>query len=167
MTQGAEESVNPRLIFVCDDLAKLPRFPLPAGYRLKWHSPGDEHHWLRIHELADRFTNIRPGLFRDRFGDDDALLARRQVYALDAAGTPVGTVTAWQGEFRGETIGRVHWLAVVPGHQGRGLGRALISVCCDCLMRDGFRRAYLVTGAARTDALRLYSSMGWLVTSPG
>jgi ribosomal protein S18 acetylase RimI-like enzyme len=73
----------------------------------------------------------------------------------------VGTVTAWEGSFEGERMGRVHWLAVVPEEQGKGLGALLLSVACERLRLLGFERAYLVTSPLRTAAIRLYKRFGF------
>jgi len=153
---------NPRVVMI---RARLDDFPLvrpPTGFTLRGYEPGDEAHWLRIHRAADRFSVITPTLFREQFGEDCALLAQRQWYALSPEGEVVGTGTAWFNDrFEGGRWGRVHWLAVLPGFQGRGLGRALLSAVGQRLRELGHTRAYLTTGAARLPAIALYLSFGF------
>ena len=57
--------------------------------------------------------------------------------------------------------GRVHWMAIRPEFQGRGLGRALLTVICRRLRELGHERAYLHTSAARLAAIRLYLGFGF------
>jgi GNAT superfamily N-acetyltransferase len=143
-------------------LDDIPEFPMPTGYSYRCYRPGDEEHWFRIHLAADRFNTITPELFRERFGSDTSLLAQRQLYLLDASGFHIGTGTAWFPHgFRHARTGRVHWLAVVPEQQGRGLGKALMTVLCRRLRELGHDRAYLFTLSARVAAIRLYLGFGF------
>lgn len=155
-----------RLYMVRESLESLPDLAAPANYSLQWYQPGDEAKWLRIHEKADPLTKLTPGFFRKQFPLQDNLLSLVQVYLIDHEGDAVGTVTAWEGEFQGRRTGRVHWLAVVPEQQGKGLGAFLLRVACERLRTLGFRRAYLVTSPAREAAVRLYKRLGFVEASP-
>jgi GNAT superfamily N-acetyltransferase len=55
----------------------------------------------------------------------------------------------------------VHWLAVLPAFQGRGLGKALMTVVCQRLRDLGHQRACLSTLIARGAALELYRQFGF------
>ncbi len=51
-------------------------------------------------------------------------------------------------------------LFVRPGHEARGIGRALFSVACDALIRAGCRTLTLSTDPD-TRAARFYRAAGW------
>ena len=51
-------------------------------------------------------------------------------------------------------------LFVRPGHEGRGIGRALFAAACDALLAAGFRRLSLSTDP-ETRAARFYRAAGW------
>lgn len=116
------------------------------------------------------------------------LLRERQCFVLDAGGKAIGTGTAWFGgplaqavgndhprlaparspmhgeserNFTGGRWGRVHWMAMLPEFQGRGLGKALMTTICRRLRDLGHERAYLHTSAARRPAIRLYLNFGF------
>ena len=158
-----------RLLMIKDDLERIPVFDVPPGYCMRWYQPGDEESWLRIHLLADREAKITPDLFTRTFGADPAVLAARQCYLLDQQAEPIGTATAWfDDHFEGPGFGRVHYVAMVPEYQGRGLSKPLMTVICRRLHEFGHQRAYLATSNSRPAAIQLYRQFGfrpWIRTN--
>ena len=172
-----------RVVMTRPTLAGVARHALPPGYALTPYVPGDERHWVAIHERADRYNTAFDERFRRSFGEaggrmDAGALAARQVYlrhlARDAspdaspdaaAGTPVGTATAWYDaadqDADGTPVGRVHWVALVPEHQGRGLAKPLLAWVLARLAALGHRRAVLDTSTARVVAINLYRQFGF------
>lgn len=159
---------NLPLTMVRGNLEGIPNYRLPAGYSLRGYRPGDEEHWRQIHLLADRYSIITPDLFTLEFGREGSVLAERQFYLLDLQQAVIGTATAWYDhDFHGQDYGRVHWVAIVPQHQGRGLARPLMAAVC-CRLRDlGHERAYLRTSSARLPAIRLYLRFGFIPSLDG
>src|SRR6266404_4409495 len=130
----ADLTENMRVKMVRKDLENIPQFTLPPGYSFRAYRQGDEEHWLRIQLAADRFNTITPTWFDQEFGADRGPLANRQFYVLNPQGTPIGTGTAWlSDDLPVPWPGRVHWLAIVPEYQGRGLGKALLTLICNLL----------------------------------
>ncbi|MBI3852120.1 MAG: GNAT family N-acetyltransferase [Verrucomicrobia bacterium] len=143
-------------------LDNVPEFALPDGFSLRRYQAGDEAHWLRIHAVADRYNEITQALFRQEFGSDEKLLRERQFYLLDPHGEVIGTGAAWfKDGFEGLQWGRVHWVAIVPEYQGRGLAKPLLTAICRRLRELGHGRAYLSTSTARAAAIRLYLRFGF------
>ena len=145
------------------DLAGLPRHALPEGFAIRPYAPGDELAWVRIQSAADAYNVIVASLFRAQFGDDTLELARRLFMLEDAAGRAIGTAAAWfGGARRGPEAGRVHWVAIHPAHQGRGLAKPLMSRVCLALRDLGHESAFLTTSTARVPAIALYLSFGFV-----
>ena len=115
---------NVSVAMVRPTLNGVPDFALPEPYRWRWYEPGDEVHWLAIHAVADRFNRLMEETFWRDFGRETAVLAQRQLYLLDGDGQPVGTASAWWDD---ATTGRVHWVAIHPDHQGKGLAKPLLT----------------------------------------
>lgn len=154
---------NAPVTMVRGNLKGIPGYSLPAGYSLRSYQPGDEQLWVEIQHLADHYNTITPDLFRREFGTDGSTLAARQFYLLDAGQRAIGTATAWYDDsFRGLVYGRVHWVAIVPEQQGRGLAKPLMTAVCRRLRGLGHTRAYLSTSTARIPAIRLYLQFGFL-----
>jgi GNAT superfamily N-acetyltransferase len=151
-----------RLLMIKEDLGRIPGFDLPPGFCLRWYQPGDEQAWLRIHLLADQETKVTPDLFTRTFGFDPAVLAVRQCYLLSPQAEPIGTATAWfDDHFEGPGFGRVHYVALAPEYQGRGLSKPLMTVICRRLSELGHPRAYLATSNTRPAAIQLYRRFGF------
>jgi GNAT superfamily N-acetyltransferase len=74
----------------------------------------------------------------------------------------VGTITAWRNaDYRSAAYGRVHWVAIVPAFQGRGLARPLLAACLRRLSELGYGGAYLTTSPPRLAAINLYLRFGF------
>jgi ribosomal protein S18 acetylase RimI-like enzyme len=145
------------------DLEDLPVVPLPAGFQLRGYQEGDQEIWRQIHLAADRFNEIPPSLFAQQFGSEATMLNQRQLYLLEESGQVIGTGTAWFNDnFQGQRFGRIHWVALLPERQGRGLAKPLMSALCRRLRELGHTRAYLSTSSARVPAIRLYRQFGFI-----
>jgi GNAT superfamily N-acetyltransferase len=145
------------------DLENVPPVSVPDGFALKWYVPGDEKDWLRIHRDAEKFLQVTEETFRTEFGNDAALPAQRQCYLADNCGKAVGTASAWfTDDCNGERYGRVHWIAVLPGYQGRRLSLPLLSAVCLRLRELGHGNAWLETSTARISAINLYLKFGFV-----
>jgi GNAT superfamily N-acetyltransferase len=145
-----------------DSLDELPHWPLPAEFSAQWYRPGDEQKWVDIHLLAERHVEISPQVYRHEFGTDAHPLAQRQLFLYDDCRTPVATATAWwDDDYFGHRCGRVHWVAVVPEHRGRGLAKPLLSLVLERLRHLGHKLAYLRTSTARVSAINLYLKCGF------
>jgi len=152
-----------RILMVRHSLDSSPVLPIPEDFTLRWYEPGYEEHWLSIHLAAEKEIPITPELFTRRFGSDPAALAARQCYLFSSDGTPVGTVTGWlDPEFEGAPHSRVHFLAVAPAWQGKGLAKVLMSSILQRLKQLGPPRAYLATSSTRIRAIRLYLQFGFV-----
>jgi GNAT superfamily N-acetyltransferase len=150
---------NISVAMVRPTLDGVPDFSLPEPYHWRWYEPGDEGHWLAIHAAADRFNQLTEMEFWQDFGRETTVLSQRQLYLLDGNGEPVGTASAW---FDDAINGRVHWVAIHPAHQGKGLAKPLLSTVCQRLHQLGHQTAHLGTSTGRIAALNLYLSFGFV-----
>ena len=144
-----------------DSLDDIPICALPAGYSIRWYRPGDEDVWLRIQSLADKYNEVTPELFRNEFGTDVKILSQRQCFLRQGTSDAIGTASAWFGDHDGQCLGKVHWVAIVPEHQGKGLAEPLLAATCDRLRSLGHSRAYLTTQTCRIAAINLYAKFGF------
>jgi GNAT superfamily N-acetyltransferase len=151
---------NQEVVMVADQLSRVPN-EVPQAYSIRPFADGDVAAWTAIQAAADRYNVITSDLFQAAFGISSDVHAKRILIACDSAGSPVGTAAAWMGDGGYAEIGRLHWVAVVPEHEGRGLGRALVMHAIARLSHLGHSSAYLTTSAARLRAIHLYDRCGF------
>jgi GNAT superfamily N-acetyltransferase len=152
-----------RLRMECHDLNAVPRHTLPPPFSLRRFRPGDIDTWFHIESAAERYQPITRALFEHQFGTDPDLLAQRQFYLCDPHGHAIGTATAWfDTSDPARNWGRVHWVAILPTWQGRGLSKPLLAAVCERLRQLGHVRAYLMTETVRTTAISLYRQFGFV-----
>ena len=151
----AEEAVPVSMTLA--SLDRIPEHLLPAGFSFRMFRPGDEQTWTDIWVKAEKYLKITPATFAAEFGTDVQLLAQRQFFLLDTGGQPIGTATAWlTDKGYAPDAARVHWVAVVPEMQGRGLSRPLLAAVLKRMKELGYRSSFLGTHSLRTAALKLY-----------
>ena len=110
-----------------------------------------------------RIFDIRHGVRENRLTDPSLVTeANAERFIAD------GALWVWQeadGLVAGFSGGDTHdgsiWaLFVAPGHEGKGIGRALLIQACDALREAGHRAAWLATEPG-TRAERHYRAAGW------
>ena len=146
-----------------DSLDNIPDYPFPSGYSARWYRPGDERLWVDVQSRAEKYIEITPELFVGQFGSNPQPLAERQCFLCDARGEAIGTATAWFDEdYCGQPCGQLHWVAIVPEAQGRGLAKPLLSIVLNRMAELGHTRCYLGTSTARIPAINLYCKFGFV-----
>ena len=146
----------------------VPLRPLPEGYRFAMYAAGDERDWARIETSVAEFDSETQALeyFSKEFLPHPNELPRRCTFIETDGGEKVATATAWFGENFGARVPLVHWVAVTPGHQGKGLGKPLVSNLIN-LMREleGDTDFYLHTQTWSHKALFIYEWAGFRMVS--
>ena len=76
-------------------------------------------------------------------------------------GHEIGTATAWWNQnWRGDRWGQVHWVAIHPDFQGKGLCKPLMTIVMNRIRRSD-KKCYLRTSVARRAALKVYLDFGF------
>jgi GNAT superfamily N-acetyltransferase len=150
-------------------LDALPPHASGSASTIRGCQSGDEIAWRRIQTEADRYNTITSSLFTDQFDTNTSEHSRRILFAVSPNGEAVSTSAAWWGSSPSDIWGRVHWVAVLPEWQRRGIGRGLLVATCHRLKELGHKKAFLTTSPVRLEALHLYVSLGFFprITGPG
>jgi len=138
----------------------------PAGYRIRSYRLGDAPRWLELVRAAEPFFVIHDDLFEKQFGTERNALWDRMFFVettTDNGCVPVGTVTAWwQSNWRERgDWGQIHWVAVHPAHQGRGLAKPMMTQALQRLAQS-HDRAMLGTSTGRIWAIKVYLDYGFV-----
>lgn len=148
----------------------LPAFAVPAGYSLRMYENGDEAHWARIETavLEFRTQDDAATYFAGTFLPHRSELPKRCVFAVDEKGVPVATASAWWAGVGEERLAMLHWVAVHPAHQGKGLGKAVTGKALSLFRYcENGRDIYLHTQTWSHVAVRMYFSLGFRMLRTG
>ena len=135
---------------------------LPDGYSIRTFVPGDERYWVDIEMRAGEFSTPERGhLAFDRdFRPAYDRLESQMFFLVHKTDGPIGTATAWQGNQFGHEIGQLHWVAIVPEHQGKGLAKSLLAVVMRRIAKD-HAEVYLTTQTSSWRAVGMYRAFGF------
>lgn len=151
------------VIMVCDCPANISA-PLPKGYAFTLFHPGMEQDWCRIQCSVEHLADMDAALkaFNSEFAPQPQLLCRRMLFVCDEANRAVATACLWKGRDLGRPMERVHWVATIPGSQGKGLAKALIGKLMDIYCTENCTNGiYLTTQTYSYKAIGLYRKFGF------
>ncbi len=134
---------------------------LPEGYALRTWRDGDEEPWAQIRAAVFGGTP-RPEFWRATFGSRPDFDPNGWFICMHRD-EPVGIAAAVLTRYPdGRIMGCcIEWVAVLPAHRGKGLGRALITACLNYAAEFRPYPMVLVTELWRKEAVNLYRSVGF------
>ncbi|HNS49089.1 MAG TPA: GNAT family N-acetyltransferase [bacterium] len=137
----------------------------PDRYRLRSYRPGDEAGYVELMRSAgfqdwDRAAEV----LRRAIPEGLLFLVERRTGRL------VGTAACLHAPLPGQPgRGELGWVAVDPGHTGRGLGRLVCAAALRRFLKSGYRNLQLYTDDFRLPAVKIYLGLGFvpLLDGPG
>lgn len=152
-----------RLTMVNENLRNCPIAPLPPGFRFRYFTDDDEEAWIKILTQAGEFPTVAMAQerFQNEFSSSFQRLQERAFFVETEQGKPVGTAMGWYNPaFRDGNYGRLHWVAIMPPYQGKGLARPLVTKALQ-IMKKEHTKAYLTTRPRSYKGIRLYLDYGF------
>lgn len=142
-------------------LSNIPSYPLPVPYKIRSFKENEER-WADILTKAGEFDSVEAGLdrFRQEFAPYPDDVRQRMFFIEDKNGQAIGTASAWYGELNGEEMGRIHWVGIVPEHQGKKLAKPLLTFLLQQLA-SWHGKAYLKTQTTNLKAINAYLNLGF------
>lgn len=153
-------------VMYLNTLDNVPHLRLPRGYGIRKFHPHrrDDKTWARIEVAAGGFPDMQSALerYQQWTSEIPGGMHTRCFFLVDTTTQEaIGTVTAWRGREEMEDLGRIHWVAIVPEHQGKGLAKPLVAHALRHLQREGVPGVYLKTDSSKPRALSVYSQLGF------
>jgi len=113
---GVGEIEHIQFVMFRPHLNDLPPIELPEGFLIRTFREGDIANWSRIETSVDEFPAVERAerYFEGEFGPQMVLMSDRSFMLETLAGEAIGTTTAWMGTFRGEPMGKIHWVRLIP-----------------------------------------------------
>jgi GNAT superfamily N-acetyltransferase len=150
-----------QVYMIRDHLDEVPQVPFPEGFSIRPMRTGEGGLWEDIWRDAQAYQPFGPRLFEGQFSADPQATRYRSYMIVDAKDVAVGTISAWYDRnYHGQEVGVIHWVAVRPAYQGRGLGKAGMSYALHQLAR-WHTRAMLNTQTKRLAAIKVYLDFGF------
>lgn len=144
--------------------AAIEEMGLPEGFEFIPYEKGDETDWAEIEASVLEFDSKKEalGYFKERYMDDIRELERRCMFVKDKSGMKVATLTAWWDYSEQRRDPWLHWFAVKPEFQGKGIGGALLSRVMKLTVdMEGDVDVYLKTQTWSHRAIKLYLRQGF------
>lgn len=149
----------------------LPTATLPTGYRFTAFIEGDELIWSEIETMVGEFDTITDALeyfeqeYMERHLDE---VKRRTLFIQSPDGRKVATVTTWWDKRGLDRVASLHWVALKPEFQGRGIGKALIFEGVKRILElEGDVDIYLHTQTWSYRAIGIYLQAGFRFVTKG
>ena len=139
---------------------------LPPGYNFRSFLIGDEIYWAEIETSVGEFANEKESAeyFVKNYQSHTQEVYKR-VYFLQDGEKKIGTISAWWNFTGTRKDPSIHWVAIKPEYQGRGLGRPLINYGIKkCIEIDGNKDIFIHTQTWSYKAIYLYMTEGFRIT---
>jgi len=149
-------------------LRDIPYIPFPDGFGIRPMRTDEGALWLDIERDAEDWLKMEDDAFVSEYGHNQHAVQWRSFIATGPKGIGVGIISSWLYTFHGQKYGLIHWVAVRPAYQGKGLGKAMVSFALHKLAQ-WHDKALLGTQTARIPAIKLYLDFGFVpyLKSPG
>jgi GNAT superfamily N-acetyltransferase len=166
-----------RIVMQRDPGTPLPSHGLPEGFSFVFYQ-NDTHRceraWAEIEASVGEFTSEMDALLYFQamfspFAEEGKRFIpepqRRMVFVVAPDGAYIGTATAWWGYVDGKRRPQLHWVAVKPGYQGLGIGKALVAYVVSLMLNiDGDNTFYLGTQTWSHTAVFIYEWAGFYIS---
>jgi GNAT superfamily N-acetyltransferase len=146
------------------DTAAFPQYALPEGYAFRLFEPGMEEEFAQLQYLVGGSNSIESAreIFIREFSGELDVLRSRMLYVTAPGGECAGTACLWYGDHLGKNRPRVHWVAVHPSHQNKGLCKALLTRLFELYNTLGLEHSvYLTTQTWSYKAISVYIEYGF------
>lgn len=169
------------------DTKCYPKYELPKGYHFSKYKQGFEEEWAKLQFEVEETDTLEEAkiAFNSEFLHGESMnwinrttnhpdfnniessrffikLCERMVFIVDNKDKVVGTGCVWGGKMFGEEFQRLHWIAVSPEHQGKGIAKALVSKLLDIYNELGYNGyIHLTSQTWSYKALNIYMEFGF------
>jgi ribosomal protein S18 acetylase RimI-like enzyme len=162
-----EEIPDKNLFMMCTTLNKPAANELPPGYYFRLCRKDELDIWKAMQfdtvELAQEYYDFMTDYFNKVYLTENDLFFDRCVFVCDEHDDPIGTCFLWKSYSQ---IWTLHWLKVLSPHEGKGIGRALISYVMESLPEKEYP-VFLHTHPSSYRAIKLYADLGFeIITDP-
>lgn len=155
------EIPDKNLFMMCKSLNKDALSKLSPEFHIRLCRKDELEIWKAIHfddkKMAEQYYDFMTKYFLDVYSINEDLFYKKCLFVCDKNDVPIGTCFTWKAY---EKITTLHWYKVVKSHEGKGIGRALLSIVMNDLKESDFP-VFLHTQPASYRAVKLYTDFGF------
>lgn len=152
--------MSENIFMMCQQLNQQAFTTLPLGFTVRTLRRDELAFWKAM-PFDDDYTADHAAymdeFFRSTYAAQEATFFARVLVVCDPNDQIVGTCFLWQAYGLFNTV---HWFKVVKGYEGRGIGRALLSLLFQDVT-DADLPIYLHTQPESFRAIKLYADFGF------
>ena len=160
-----EQITDKNLFMMCRKLDNEATTELPEGFYVRYCKKNELDTWKAMHfdmpELATEYYDFMTEYFNDVYLPKGDLFYRSCIFVCNRDDKPVGTCFLWKAYNK---IWTLHWFKVLKEYEGKGIGRALLSIVMESLPEDDYP-VFLHTHPSSYRAIKLYSDFGFCLLS--
>ena len=149
------------LFMMCRELNRTAMRELPAGYHVRNCRKDELDIWMNFPfddpAEALQYRGFMTNFFQDVYGSKEDSFYAKCLFVCDTHDRPVATCFAWKAYDRITTI---QWFKVLKEYEGRGIGRALLSIVMQGVSPDDYP-VFLHTQPSSFRAIKLYADFGF------
>ena len=153
------------LFMMCGALEQSALSELPNGYQLRRCRRDELELWQAFPfddpATAEEYRPYMMDYFTRVYASKADLFFQKCLFVCNEDDTPIATAFIWKAH---DLFQSVHWFKVIKAYEGRGIGRALLSVILRDLHADDYP-VYLHTQPGSFRAIKLYSDFGFKLLS--
>jgi GNAT superfamily N-acetyltransferase len=160
-----EEIPDKNIFMMCEELNHNSLSKLPSSYSIRSCRPDELDIWKMMPfdhiSLAKEYEGFMSDYFITTYGRKEDLFFDKTLFVCDHQDKPIATCLMWKAYDEFNTI---QWFKVLKEHEGKGIGRALLSIVMRKLEIFDYP-IYLHTQPSSFRAIKLYSDLGFSLLS--
>lgn len=160
---GLIELPNPNIFMLCEHANKSAFSDMPHGFSTRVCRQNELSLWKRIQfddeDMAVEYAGFMDDYFNLVYAPKGSLFFEQCLFVVNEHDEPIGTGFSWKSY---DAITTIAWFKVVKAYEGRGIGRALLTVIMRTLSPCDYP-VLLHTQPSSDRAIKLYTDFGFKI----
>lgn len=162
-----EEIPDYNIFMMCERLNQQALTDLQPDYYFRNCRPEELDIWKAFPFDSDtvpaEYEDLMNQIIKDSYSGNMEAFFRNTLFVCNKEGKPVATCSHWKAY---GTINTIHWLKTRKAHEGKGIGRAVLSAIMRRFDHTDYP-IYLHTQPGSFRAIKLYSDFGFQLLRGG
>lgn len=150
---------------MCEKLNTEALSGMPAAFHVRNCHKNELDIWKAMPfdtpELAAQYHEFMTKFYNSVYAEKEDLFFQKCLFVCNKDNKPIGTCFAWKAYGK---ITSIHWFKVLQEYEGKGIGRALLSIVMKSLSESDYP-VFLHSQPDSYRAIKLYSDFGFELLS--